>query len=61
MISGFSPRLEKLLRARQGIDVVDSHTCGQPTRVILNGTGLVNGMDPTEGREFLRSQADWIR
>jgi proline racemase len=55
------PRLKKIFSERQGIDVVDSHTCGQPTRVILDGTGLETGMSPIEGRDFLRSQADWVR
>ncbi|KPI36288.1 Proline racemase [Cyphellophora attinorum] len=54
-------RLEQLLDERPGIDVVDSHTCGQPTRVILGGTGLKDGMTPEEGRDYLMNSADWAR
>jgi len=39
-----------LLRSRnpafRSLEVVDSHTCGQPTRVILSGHGLAPGTDP---------------
>ncbi|KAI1608232.1 proline racemase family [Exophiala viscosa] len=61
MIWNEFPQLGQLLGERPGLDVVDSHTCGQPTRVILSGTGLANGMTPEEGREFLRTKADWVR
>lgn len=44
MISEISPLLKKLLLERQEIDVIYSHTCGQPTRVILNATSLADGM-----------------
>lgn len=43
------------------LDVVDSHTCGQPTRVILNGTGLVPGLSPIEARSLLAGSRDWVR
>jgi proline racemase len=42
------------------IEVVDSHTCGQPTRVIVAGAGLQAGCDPSHARELL-AQRDWIR
>ena len=45
----------------QQLHVVDSHTCGQPTRVIQSGAGLRPGMTPAEGREMLRETADWVR
>ncbi|TPL43604.1 hypothetical protein FJ957_21935 [Mesorhizobium sp. B2-4-6] len=54
-----------LLRSRnpafRSLEVVDSHTCGQPTRVILSGHGLVPGTDPTAAREILRGERDWVR
>jgi proline racemase len=61
MIWNEFPQLERLFSERQKIDVVDSHTCGQPTRVIIGGTGLTSGMSPVEGREFLKTKADWVR
>ena len=43
------------------LDVVDSHTCGQPTRVILAGHGLEAGMSPLLARDILRNGRDWVR
>lgn len=43
------------------LDVVDSHTCGQPTRVILAGHGLEAGMSPLVARDMLRNGRDWVR
>ena len=43
------------------LDVVDSHTCGQPTRVILTGHGLEAGMSPLLARDILRNGRDWVR
>ncbi|MCB1448201.1 MAG: proline racemase family protein [Rhizobiaceae bacterium] len=43
------------------LDVVDSHTCGQPTRVVLSGHGLPAGMDPATARDLLRRERDWVR
>jgi proline racemase len=47
--------------ASRVLEVVDSHTCGQPTRVIIAGAGLAPGLDPNAAREFLRSERDWVR
>lgn len=43
------------------LDIVDSHTCGQPTRVILAGHGIEAGMSPLLAREALRDERDWVR
>jgi len=43
------------------LQVVDSHTCGQPTRVIITGASLPPGADPGAAREELRTQRDWVR
>ena len=43
------------------LDVVDSHTCGQPTRVILAGHGLEAGMSPLVARDMLCNGRDWVR
>jgi len=43
------------------LQVVDSHTCGQPTRVIVGGTGIAAGTDPHAAQEELRERRDWIR
>jgi proline racemase len=57
--AGSRPRLR--FDAAHVLDVIDSHTCGQPTRVILRGTGLSPGTDPTVARELLANEHDWIR
>jgi proline racemase len=41
--------------------VVDSHTCGQPTRVIVSGAGIAAGTAPVTAQEELRDRRDWIR
>ncbi|WP_425053433.1 proline racemase family protein [Psychromarinibacter sp. S121] len=47
--------------AARTLEVVDSHTCGQPTRVILSGAGLPAGMDPDAARRELEASRDWVR
>lgn len=47
--------------ARHALAVVDSHTCGQPTRVIVGGLPDVAGAAPAEARELLRREHDWVR
>jgi len=47
--------------AARRLEVVDSHTCGQPTRVVIAGAGLTPGMDPCAARDALRDNADWVR
>lgn len=41
--------------------VIDSHTAGEPTRVIVNGAPALPGTTMAEKREALRTQADWLR
>lgn len=43
------------------LQVVDSHTCGQPTRVIVSGTGIADGTSPLTAQTELRERRDWIR
>ena len=44
-----------------GIRVIDSHTCGEPTRVIVEGAPTLEGADVIEKREYMRNQVDWLR
>ncbi|ETS86256.1 hypothetical protein PFICI_00084 [Pestalotiopsis fici W106-1] len=43
------------------LEVVDSHTCGQPTRVILGGAGIAPGMTPRDAQSYLEDSAPWVR
>jgi 4-hydroxyproline epimerase len=43
------------------IKVIDSHTAGEPTRVVVSGAPDNPGATPTEWREFLRNEHDWLR
>ncbi|WJM25810.1 proline racemase family protein [Novosphingobium resinovorum] len=45
----------------QTISVIDSHTCGQPTRVVVEGSGIAPGTDPIAAREILAQSRDWVR
>ena len=47
--------------ARQLISVVDSHTCGQPTRVICEGVPQFGYRSLAEARDVLRAEHDWLR
>jgi proline racemase len=46
---------------RRKISVVDSHTCGQPTRVIVGGIPEINYATVAEARDVLREDFDWVR
>ncbi|HEY5319528.1 MAG TPA: proline racemase family protein [Galbitalea sp.] len=43
------------------ISVVDSHTCGQPTRVIVGGIPEIRYTTVAEARDVLRGDYDWVR
>jgi proline racemase len=43
------------------ISVVDSHTAGEPTRIIVDGFGLVRGDTMPARMEYLRTHMDWLR
>jgi 4-hydroxyproline epimerase len=47
----------------QTIRVIDSHTAGEPTRVVVDGLPEFTGMLATaiEWRDFLQSKHDWLR
>lgn len=57
------PQLPDKVRPPQDrvLQVVDSHTCGQPTRVIVSGTGIAAGTAPLTAQAELRDRRDWIR
>jgi proline racemase len=48
-----------------GVDVrlstVDSHTCGQQTRVVVDGAPALEGLTAREARDVLSTEHDWIR
>jgi proline racemase len=43
------------------LSVVDSHTCGQPTRVIVSGAGIAAGTEPLTAQQELCDRHDWVR
>jgi proline racemase len=43
------------------LTAVDSHTCGQPTRVIVDGLPALEYSSIAEARNLLRSNHDWVR
>lgn len=43
------------------IDVIDSHTGGEPTRVIVAGAPLIPGNTLQEQRQAFSEQFDWLR
>jgi len=45
----------------QLIKVIDSHTAGEPTRVVIDGLPKADLTGPVAWRDFLRDQHDWLR
>ena len=45
----------------QRLEVVDSHTCGQPTRVVIDGVPDLGDSSAADARELLRRDHDDIR
>jgi proline racemase len=43
------------------LHVVDTHTEGEPTRIVLSGFPRLEGRGLRERREFLRRHYDWLR
>jgi proline racemase len=43
------------------LHVVDTHTEGEPTRIVLSGFPQLEGRGVRERREFLRRHYDWLR
>jgi len=50
-----------LARTTYNLEVVDSHTCGQPTRVVTTGADVAPGTNPNDVRHMLSAEQDWIR
>jgi proline racemase len=45
----------------QYIQTIDSHTMGQPTRIITGGTPRIQGSTMMEKKEYLQRNLDWMR
>lgn len=43
------------------IEVIDSHTAGEPTRVVINGGPTPPDQGALAARDFLKEEADWLR
>jgi len=43
------------------ISVIDSHTAGEPTRIIVDGFGKVKGDTMAERMDYLKTHMDWLR
>jgi len=40
---------------------IDSHTCGNPVRLVVDGAPILEGKDMSEKRQFFLKNFDWIR
>ncbi|MDG2324637.1 MAG: proline racemase family protein, partial [Akkermansiaceae bacterium] len=43
------------------IRVIDSHTGGEPTRVVIDGAPICPTPGALAARDFLAAEADWLR
>jgi proline racemase len=50
-----------MLNLASSFDVIDSHTAGHPTRVILSGIPKLDGASVLEKREDFRARFDYLR
>ncbi|AHG92412.1 proline racemase (plasmid) [Gemmatirosa kalamazoonensis] len=55
------PSVERGASSLERIHVVDSHTEGEPTRVVIDGWPLPDGATMAERRDVLRSRFDHLR
>jgi 4-hydroxyproline epimerase len=46
---------------QSSLQVIDSHTGGEPTRVVVEGVPSLGSGDMIARRDALRQQADWVR
>jgi proline racemase len=49
------------MKFKRMIHTVDSHTAGEPTRIIVDGFPPVKGATMAERMEYLRTNMDWLR
>jgi 4-hydroxyproline epimerase len=49
------------IKTSQAIRVIDSHTAGEPTRVVIDGAPELGSEDLQNRLELLRSEHDWLR
>lgn len=47
--------------AKRHVRIIDSHTEGEPTRVVYDGAPQLDGETAAEKRESLRTEHDWLR
>jgi len=55
------PRHELTVKASNSINTVDTHTEGQPTRIITGGIGTVPGETMLEKQQYFRQHLDHLR
>ncbi len=48
-------------KPKQGVQVIDSHTGGEPTRVVVSGGPDLGSGNMSERLKFLRDEHDWFR
>lgn len=49
------------MKAKNIFYVVDTHTEGEPTRIVISGIPKLKGANVSEKRMFMRSRLDWLR
>lgn len=48
-------------RGATRVSIIDSHTAGEPTRVVVSGGPVIPERGASLAKEFLREHADWMR
>src|SRR5690625_4963015 len=51
----------KIMKISERLQIVDSHTMGEPTRIIVGGVPPIPGKSMTEKKEYLENNLDYIR
>jgi proline racemase len=60
-VNGVAPREQQVMRFERLVSVVDSHTAGEPTRVVLGGTPNLPGSTLAQKNDALCSRLDEFR
>lgn len=55
------PRLDDVRTLRPQIHTIDTHTAGEPTRIVLNGEDFLTGATVADKRRSLQGSVDWLR
>ncbi len=49
------------MKIRNRLSIIDSHTAGEPTRMVVSGYPKIKGATMADRKKFLEEEMDWLR